>query len=421
MTEYLKFLDFILILVQLVLFSHTISCCSEKKLIKKDLLIIAILFVINFFAISVAGNTSIFNILLHILIIALIYFCYSDDYKVRIINSSFFCIFNDFIIILAISISKLYVNIVNYRADTYLLIQVIYFVLYIIFANIYLLKIKSICKLYQKKRKNDEIIIYSFILEFVLAPLNGIYSSEDSFIIELIIIIEQIFISVIGLYFYKLYRKTDSIFELNKELELKNSELKKIKDKNLDIVSYLRQLYIHNDKEEIGKLLKEIINGNESTIKEKMDRNIGGDTLIGICAGNIKDSGIDIDLKESCDISFCDINHLDLYRIINNILNNAVRALEGRKDRKINIRTYKSGEYAVIEIENNGPMIHEEDLKNIFKKGFTTKDNNDSSHGYGLSIVKELIESRNGKIEVRSTELLTMFKIVLPIKHICKL
>ena len=49
--------------------------------------------------------------------------------------------------------------------------------------------------------------------------------------------------------------------------------------------------------------------------------------------------------------------------------------------------------------------------------GFTTKNNTDKSHGYGLSIVKELIESYSGKIYVKSTDTATEFKIILPIKN----
>ena len=71
---------------------------------------------------------------------------------------------------------------------------------------------------------------------------------------------------------------------------------------------------------------------------------------------------------------------------------------------------------AGIEIENNGPMIEEKDIIKIFEHGFTTKENSDRSHGYGLSIVKELIENNNGTIEVISTEFKTIFKIVLPVK-----
>ena len=55
-------------------------------------------------------------------------------------------------------------------------------------------------------------------------------------------------------------------------------------------------------------------------------------------------------------------------------------------------------------------------ITQIFKLGFTTKDNDEKSHGYGLSIVKDLVESHNGKIHVKSTDTETEFKIVLPIK-----
>jgi sensor histidine kinase regulating citrate/malate metabolism len=47
--------------------------------------------------------------------------------------------------------------------------------------------------------------------------------------------------------------------------------------------------------------------------------------------------------------------------------------------------------------------------------GFTTKENSDKNHGYGLSIVKDLVERNSGKIYVKSTETATEFKIVLPI------
>ena len=106
---------------------------------------------------------------------------------------------------------------------------------------------------------------------------------------------------------------------------------------------------------------------------------------------------------------------MEFYRVISNIVNNAIKAMNGQ-----GIIIAKSYEYlgnAVIKIENNGPKIEEHHLKDIFKVGFTTKDNIDKSHGYGLSIVKDLVESNNGKIYVKSTDTATEFKIVLPIKN----
>jgi len=51
-------------------------------------------------------------------------------------------------------------------------------------------------------------------------------------------------------------------------------------------------------------------------------------------------------------------------------------------------------------------------LLNIFKTGFTTKDNTEKGHGFGLSIVKELVEKYDGQISVASSKELTEFRIV---------
>ncbi|MBE6047330.1 MAG: ATP-binding protein, partial [Clostridium sp.] len=55
-------------------------------------------------------------------------------------------------------------------------------------------------------------------------------------------------------------------------------------------------------------------------------------------------------------------------------------------------------------------------LLDIFKTGFTTKDNTEKGHGFGLSIVKELVEKYDGHINVASSEELTEFRIVFECK-----
>jgi two-component system sensor histidine kinase AgrC len=107
---------------------------------------------------------------------------------------------------------------------------------------------------------------------------------------------------------------------------------------------------------------------------------------------------------------------MEFYRVVSNIVNNEIKAMGGK-----GIIIAKSHEYldnAVISIENNGPKIPEQNLNNILKAGFTTKDNSNKNHGYGLSIVKDIVESQNGKISVKSNDEATGFKIVLPIKKI---
>ncbi len=68
----------------------------------------------------------------------------------------------------------------------------------------------------------------------------------------------------------------------------------------------------------------------------------------------------------------------------------------------------------MLKIQNNGPEIPDKILNKIFDSGFTTKENKESNNGFGLAIVKELVESYNGKIQVSSTDEFTEFTIYLP-------
>jgi len=59
---------------------------------------------------------------------------------------------------------------------------------------------------------------------------------------------------------------------------------------------------------------------------------------------------------------------------------------------------YADESSVVIEVFNNGPEITDEMAQQIFIKGYSTKRNNDQSHGQGLYIVKHLVEQGNGTI-----------------------
>lgn len=309
---------------------------------------------------------------------------------------------------------NLFMNFIDYEGNKILLIMKLYFILYIFLSVVYIFKIKNICDFFIQNEKVNSIVTCSFIVEFILAVSNGNFFKESSFTIDFSLLIGQMFILITSFYFFILYTKSKKVFQANKRLEAKNLELKNIKDKHAGVIGYLQKIYSLGHKEQVGIILKEIINGNENAVCEK---SINDETsLINIIAKNAINKGIEVNYENGFDISLIEMNELELYRIITNIVNNAVRVLEEIKNPTINIRIYKINMQAGIEIENNGPMIEEKDIIKIFEHGFTTKENSDRSHGYGLSIVKELIENNNGTIEVISTEFKTIFKIVLPVK-----
>ncbi len=76
-------------------------------------------------------------------------------------------------------------------------------------------------------------------------------------------------------------------------------------------------------------------------------------------------------------------------------------------------------EYISVCIANNGPAIDEENLNKIFNPNFTTKKLGlDFGLGLGLAIVRRVVDSYNGTIEVRSNDQETSFTINIPTSQI---
>ncbi|MDU4751587.1 MAG: ATP-binding protein [Clostridium butyricum] len=410
-------LDVILTLIQSILLQYTVSCCSEEREIKNDLIIIMSSFVINYWMVKITqylSILSILNIFWHFLSMMIVYYVYKNDKQVRIVNCSIFYIFNCIMVIMIINGLNIYMEFIDYQGDTTLLIVKLYFILYIFLSVIYSFRIKKICNYFNQNKKMNSIITSSFIIEFILAISNSNFFNEGSFTMDLSLLIGQMFMLLTSFYFFVLYTKSKKVFQVNKRLETKNLELKNIKDRHAEVIAYLQKIYSLDHKDQVGIILKEIINGNEDVICTKSNNN--ETSLINVILKNAINKGIKVDCDSRFDISLIEMNELELYRIITNIVNNAVRVLEDIKNPMISIRIYKTNMQAGIEIENNGPIIDKKYISKIFNHGFTTKENSDSSHGYGLSIVKELIENNNGTIEVISTEFKTIFKIVLPVK-----
>jgi signal transduction histidine kinase len=97
--------------------------------------------------------------------------------------------------------------------------------------------------------------------------------------------------------------------------------------------------------------------------------------------------------------------------VIENLLKNALDAMEGRGSITVDIRENSDDIY--IDISDTGKGIAAANIKNVFKPGFTTKKR---GWGLGLSLAKRIVEQfHNGKLFVKQSELGkgTTFRIVL--------
>jgi signal transduction histidine kinase len=88
--------------------------------------------------------------------------------------------------------------------------------------------------------------------------------------------------------------------------------------------------------------------------------------------------------------------HPDLLNLIlNNLIQNALQALEGCPDGQIILSLEARGQEAWLSVRDNGPGIHPEIQERMFEFYFTTKR---SGTGLGLAISKRLVEQLQGRI-----------------------
>ncbi len=99
--------------------------------------------------------------------------------------------------------------------------------------------------------------------------------------------------------------------------------------------------------------------------------------------------------------------------VIENLLKNAVNAIEGKGSIRVNITTNKSKDQIVIDVIDTGKGIPKSKFITVFQPGYTTRKR---GWGLGLSLTKRIVENyHNGHIVVRDSELGkgTTFRITL--------
>lgn len=97
-----------------------------------------------------------------------------------------------------------------------------------------------------------------------------------------------------------------------------------------------------------------------------------------------------------------------------NLIDNAIKFAYDNTTLFINL--YEKDEYMVLEVENEGDELSEEEIKQIFHKFYRgERQNYVEGNGIGLSIVKKIVELHNGDIKVESSNGKVKFIIRLAI------
>ncbi|MEC9488513.1 MAG: ATP-binding protein [Halanaerobium sp.] len=129
-----------------------------------------------------------------------------------------------------------------------------------------------------------------------------------------------------------------------------------------------------------------------------------------------KKRGVEIAIFVETPLSPCFVSDWDLNRIMGNLLDNAIEALQNKPSRRrVEVLISGSEQYNRIEVKTMGALIPAQIEKEVFNRGYSTKK--EMGHGLGLAICKEIVEKYNGHILLNrdEQEVANTFIVKLPV------
>lgn len=221
-------------------------------------------------------------------------------------------------------------------------------------------------------------------------------------------------ITIFGLYFAGRY-KYDNWEESMKNLEELNTKLRAQRHDYLNHFQVIYGLMELEEYEEAKKYIAPVFKDIMKVSKALKTAQPAVNALLQAKIEAAEKNNIDLFLEIRSDLKNIPMEPWNLCKALANIIDNSITALSGSEpDTEKSIR-FEIGEdkdnYNFL-ICNNGPKIPENHQEDLFKQGFTTK--NEEGHGMGLYIVYKVIKEAGGVVSLTSTEDKTCFCIEIP-------
>ncbi|WP_055667031.1 sensor histidine kinase [Desnuesiella massiliensis] len=255
-----------------------------------------------------------------------------------------------------------------------------------------------------------QLLIILWISFYGVLKIGNINANGLLYIIILTIIVNSfIIIKNMYLMIFSKGEKQGLIESLQHLTELN----KTLRSQRHDFVNHLQVIYNLLELEEydegksyIEKIYKDVVKVNRAM----KTSNAAVNALLQAKTIYAEQNFIEVNLYVYTDLKHMPIPAWEFCRVLGNIIDNAIFALNtsNKKEKVLTIELFEDIKSYKFNIINNGPKIESGIIDKIFTPGFSTKG--DKGEGVGLSIVKEILNSYGGSIEVKSTDMETSFE-----------
>ncbi|MCR6095184.1 two-component system sensor histidine kinase DcuS [Salipaludibacillus agaradhaerens] len=155
--------------------------------------------------------------------------------------------------------------------------------------------------------------------------------------------------------------------------------------------------------EELKEYILQVVNLRYERT-EKLTKNIKDPVLVGFLIGKLsyaKEKNVQLSIECLTEIPSPiteETNH-HLITIIGNLIDNAIEALEDKTEKNIVVSLFYENRWLKINVTDSGTGIKQSQFRFLFNKGYSTKG---SDRGYGLHLVKSVVDHLEGTIAIES-------------------
>lgn len=220
-------------------------------------------------------------------------------------------------------------------------------------------------------------------------------------------------IVVLLMYYWKTKKLYGDLKESYHNLEKLNSELRAQRHDYLNHLQVVYGLMELQEYEELKKYLQPVYKDMLKTGKALKTSKPAINALLKAKMDEAESRDIDFYIEVKSDLKELKVEDWELCKVISNLLDNAMTALEEKKDeKKITLDITEDKECYRFDVSNNGPMIPKNMQEAIFRQGITSKKG--EGHGMGLYIAMNVLRSYKGTMKLMSEEDETTFSFSIP-------
>ena len=209
----------------------------------------------------------------------------------------------------------------------------------------------------------------------------------------------------------KIGTRVDMLEQAMRQLEQLNI---KLREQRHDFMNHLQVVYSLMELNEYDEAMKYIERTYDDIVSVSGVMKTSSPAINALLmskVGDARSNGIDVSLKISSPYSDLPIESWEMCRVLGNLMDNAIDALEGVQGGHIDVELNEDVHSYGFRICNNGPEVPKDLRETIFETGFTTKT---AGTGMGLYIVRTIMREYGGDVVLDTTANGTAFIGTVP-------